>query len=56
METVKGKLRRVRRLDSIRLDLKDKTYFMDEGYLVDRFLPPVGYLNTQTRMAASAEN
>ncbi len=35
METVKGKLRRVRRLDSIRLDLKDKTYFTDEGYLVD---------------------
>lgn len=35
METAKGKLRRVRRLDSIRLDLKDKTYFTDEGYLVD---------------------
>lgn len=35
METRKTKLRRVRRLDSIRLDLKDKTYFTDEGYLVD---------------------
>ena len=29
------KLRRVRRLDSIRLDRKDATYFTDEGYLVD---------------------
>ncbi len=35
METGKGKLRRVRRLDSIRLDVKDRTYFTDEGYLVD---------------------
>ena len=29
------KLRRVRRLDSIRLDRNDSTYFTDEGYLVD---------------------
>ena len=29
------KLRRVRRLDSIRLDKNDSTYFTDEGYLVD---------------------
>lgn len=29
------KLRRVRRLDSIRLDVNDRTYFTDEGYLVD---------------------
>lgn len=29
------KLRRVRRLDSIRLDVKDRTYFTEEGYLVD---------------------
>ena len=29
------KLRRVRRLDSIKLDAKDSTYFTDEGYLVD---------------------
>lgn len=29
------KLRHVRRLDSIRLDTKDSTYFTDEGYLVD---------------------
>lgn len=29
------KLRRVRRLDSIRLDRSDSTYFTDEGYLVD---------------------
>lgn len=28
-------LRRVRRLDSIRLDADDRTYFTDEGYLVD---------------------
>lgn len=35
METREIKLRRVRRLDSIRLDLKDKTYFTDEGYLID---------------------
>lgn len=33
MET--PKLRRVRRLDCIRLDVNDKTYFTDEGYLVD---------------------
>lgn len=30
------KLRRVRRLDSIRLDKNNSTYFTDEGYLVDR--------------------
>lgn len=29
------KLKRVRRLDSIRLDKTDSTYFTDEGYLVD---------------------
>ena len=29
------KLRRVRRLDSIRLDKNDSTYFTNEGYLVD---------------------
>lgn len=29
------KLRKVRRLDSIRLDKNDSTYFTDEGYLVD---------------------
>lgn len=29
------KLRRVRRLDSIRLDADDRTYFTEEGYLVD---------------------
>lgn len=29
------KLRRVKRLDCIRLDAKDRTYFTDEGYLVD---------------------
>jgi hypothetical protein len=29
------KLRRVKRLDSIRLDKNDSTYFTDEGYLVD---------------------
>ena len=29
------KVRRARRLDSIRLDRKDTTYFTDEGYLVD---------------------
>lgn len=29
------KPRRVRRLDSIRLDVDDRTYFTDEGYLVD---------------------
>lgn len=29
------KMKRVRRLDSIRLDMKDSTYFTDEGYLVD---------------------
>lgn len=29
------KLKRVRRLDSIRLDAGDKTYFTSEGYLVD---------------------
>lgn len=29
------KLRRVRRLDSIRLDKNDSTYFTDEGYLID---------------------
>lgn len=29
------KLRRVKRLDSIRLDAGDRTYFTDEGYLVD---------------------
>lgn len=29
------KLKRVRRLDSIRLDKNDSTYFTDEGYLVD---------------------
>ena len=28
-------LRRVRRLDSIRLDADDRTYFTEEGYLVD---------------------
>lgn len=28
-------LRRVRRLDSIRLDANDRTYFTEEGYLVD---------------------
>ena len=33
MEEVK--LRRVHRLDSIRLDVKDSTYFTSEGYLVD---------------------
>ncbi|MCI9600527.1 MAG: DUF2213 domain-containing protein [Lachnospiraceae bacterium] len=29
------KLKRVRRLDSIRLDADDRTYFTEEGYLVD---------------------
>lgn len=29
------KLRKVRRLDSIKLDAADKTYFTDEGYLID---------------------
>lgn len=29
------KLRRARRLDSIRLDRNDSTYFTDEGYLID---------------------
>ena len=29
------KLKRVKRLDSIRLDKNDSTYFTDEGYLVD---------------------
>ena len=29
------KLRKVRRLDTIRLDKDDRTYFTDEGYLVD---------------------
>ena len=29
------KLRRVRRLDSVRLDKNDSTYFTNEGYLVD---------------------
>ena len=29
------KLSKVKRLDSIRLDAKDKTYFTEEGYLVD---------------------
>lgn len=29
------KLKRVRRLDSIKLDANDKTYFTDEGYLID---------------------
>lgn len=29
------KLKRVRRLDSIKLDVNDKTYFTKEGYLVD---------------------
>ncbi len=29
------KLKRVRRLDSIRLDKDDKTYFTNEGYLID---------------------
>lgn len=31
----RAKLRRARRLDSIRLDGKDRTYFTEEGYLVD---------------------
>ncbi len=35
MERDAPKLRRVRRLDSIRLDKNDSTYFTDEGYLVD---------------------
>lgn len=30
------KLRYVQRLDSIRLDAKDKTYFTNEGYFIDR--------------------
>ena len=29
------KLKRVRRLDSIKLDQNDKTYFTNEGYLID---------------------
>ena len=29
------KLKKVRRLDSIRLDAGDRTYFTEEGYLVD---------------------
>ena len=29
------KLRKVRRLDTIRLDKDDRTYFTEEGYLVD---------------------
>ena len=33
--TTPPKLRRVRRLDCIRLDTKDTTYFTKEGYLVD---------------------
>lgn len=43
------KLKRVRRLDSIKLNEKDKTYFTEEGYLVDHpILTSVGifeYLN-----------
>lgn len=35
MDEQPPKLRRVRRLDSIRLDAKDSTYFTEEGYLVD---------------------
>lgn len=35
MENDKVKRRKVRRLDSIRLDAGDRTYFTDEGYLVD---------------------
>lgn len=32
---MEAKLKRVRRLDSIKLDANDKTYFTKEGYLVD---------------------
>ena len=32
---IEPKLRKVRRLDTIRLDKDDRTYFTEEGYLVD---------------------
>lgn len=35
LQNAPPKLRRVRRLDSIRLDADDRTYFTEEGYLVD---------------------